>query len=149
MRFQARKFTCGPASITNALEVYGEYFQEETIAEWAKTTPQGTSASGIEKAILQAGYTPQKFQHRDATVARQDLETCVTLGVPVILCVDSWEHWVALVGRMNGRAVVADSASNHLILFPEWPDLITRWKYKGSRYSGIRIQKEQLIQANL
>ena len=134
MKFQSRKFSCGPTALSNALEVHDIFKSEDWLSEVCKTTTEGTGASGLRAGILAVACTPVDIKLRDASEARKRLEECLTLGYPVILCVDDWTHWVALVGHINSKAIVADSASVHLIEYYKWPELMKRWKHVGSRY---------------
>jgi ABC-type bacteriocin/lantibiotic exporter with double-glycine peptidase domain len=140
MKFQSRKFSCGATALGNALEVYGIFKSEDWLSEACKTTVQGTSAAGIRAGISAVACTAVDIKLRDASEARKKLEECLTLGHPVIMCVDDWTHWVALVGSINSKAIIADSASVHLIEYYKWPDLMERWKHIGSRYHGIIVE---------
>ena len=135
MKFQSRKFTCGPAAICNALEVYGEYLSEDTVAKSCKTTVDGTTSRGLVAGVRALGYDVEPLKFRDSLAALKNLQA----GYPSIICVDSWGHWIAVVGECGNRAVICDSASSHLVEFPAWTQLIARWKYTGSRYEGYRI----------
>ena len=143
MRFQSRTFTCGPASICNALEVYRDYRKEDDVAVLCGTTPQGTSVRGITRGIMALGYWPQPIKWRDSLKAIGLLDYLCTVGTPAILCVDSWSHWITLAGKMNGDFVLVDSASENLVIYLTPEELATRWKYTGSRYEGFAVEKKQ------
>ena len=143
MRFQSRKFTCGPAAICNALEVYKDYRTEDEVANLCKTTVEGTSPRGIVRGIVALGYWPQPIKWRDSLKAIGLLDSLIVAGTPAILCVDSWSHWIALVGKMDGMFITVDSADNHLIQFSTPEELATRWKYTGSRYEGFAVERKQ------
>lgn len=137
MKFQSRKFTCGPAAICNALEVYGEYLAEADVAERCKTTVDGTTSRGLVAGIRSYGYDVEPLKFRDSLLALRSIQD----GFPSVLCVDNWSHWISIVGISGQRAVICDSASSHLVEFPRWEALVSRWKYTGSRYEGYRIIK--------
>lgn len=141
MKFQSRKFTCGPAAICNALEVYGEYLNESDVAVRCKTTVDGTTSRGLVAGIRSYGYDVIPLKFRDSLEALRSIQD----EYPSILCVDSWSHWISVVGRCGSRAVISDSASSHLVEFPLWPELIARWKYTGSRYEGYRITDKRVV----
>jgi ABC-type bacteriocin/lantibiotic exporter with double-glycine peptidase domain len=140
MKFQSRKFSCGSTALGNALEVYGIFKSEEYLSEVCKTNINGTSSAGLRAGIQAVGCSAIDIKLRDASEARKKLEECLVLGHPVILCVDDWSHWVALVGHINSKAIIADSASVHLVEYFKWPDLMTRWKHYGSRYHGVIVE---------
>ncbi len=66
-------------------------------------------------------------------------------GRPAVLCVDQWDHWVAVIGVVGDRVVMQDSANTkdnieqngiHLMTKSE---LIKRWKCKGTEKSLYAI----------
>lgn len=145
MRFQARRWSCGAAAVANALEVFGVYQTEEEIAKIAKTNPDGTSAAGIVRALRHFGFSPNKYQFRDGGVAVNHLLTSITLGLPNIICVDRWAHWMVVGGKMGSNFVIIDSASLHLVEFLPFQEVQDRWKHTGNRYSGIVVQKDLVV----
>lgn len=139
MRYQSRHFTCGPAAICNALEVYGVYKSEDEVSKLCGTTTVGTRCTGLVRAINKMGFNVVPLKLRDGNLARTELENSVAMGAPSILCVDNWQHWITLVGEIGLKAVVIDAANENLQLFPSWSELVTRWKHTGSRYEGYKI----------
>jgi hypothetical protein len=135
MRYQARKFTCGPASICNALSAYGTYVKEEDACE---TSPNGTDSKAIVAGIRKHGRAAEEFKSRDSLVAITWLDTSIRLGAPVILCVDAWTHWVACIGSIGDRYLVADSAHMELIVPYTSLELVDRWKH-DKRFYGIGV----------
>lgn len=53
----------------------------------------------------------------------------------MILLVDANSHWVAAVGRLGDRILVADSADNDLVLSYSAEQLVDRWA--GPAFFGI------------
>lgn len=146
MRFQSKRFTCGPASICNALEVYGLNHAEDDVAKLAGTTPEdGTTEAGLKKALRKLNISHTVGKHRDGLPAFLELEANLLAGNPSILSVDQWSHWIAVVGRINGKYVVVDSASQSLIQFPNQSRLAERWKGGSGRYYAIHLLQENQI----
>lgn len=139
MRYQSKKFTCGPAAICNAMLVYGEYYQEDDLTKECKTTPlQGTSEAGVIAGIKFTGRQVEVHKGRDSLTSVMWVDTSIRLGTPVILCVDKWGHWVTVIGAVGDKYLVADSANDRLILPYTSLELVDRWNY-DSRYYGIAV----------
>ena len=146
VRYQARKFTCGPASISNAFSVFGVEIEEDTIAEVAQTSASGgTSDRGMKKAIQHFNFVAEPVQHRVADLALEDLKRRLSGGVPVILCVDQWSHWVTAIGRLGDTYIIVDPASKTLVLFLTTEQLLRRWRH-DARYYGIGVHHGSGIQ---
>jgi hypothetical protein len=135
MRYQARKFTCGPAAICNAMTAYGVVITEEEACE---TTPFGTNERKMVAGIRKHGKAAEVFRTRDSLAAMEWLDTSIMLGTPAILCVDDWSHWVTLIGKLGANYWVADSAHAELLVLYSIHDLMARWAY-DKRYYGIGV----------
>src|SRR3954465_2381362 len=100
MRFQSNRASCGPASLSNALATLGIHRTEEELITLCGQTPSGTSVRNLCRAIKQIS-TPEKPLFGDPVKWSKDNDATIGLwhyttarGRPVILCVDSFEHWV-------------------------------------------------------
>lgn len=132
MRYQARYFSCGAATLSNVLQVYGLSIPEEKAC---KVTVKGTSAAQIVKGAKKLGFVCEQYKSFDSVEAFTWLNTCLSLGTPVILCVDSWEHWVGCVGKIGGKYIIVDSAKEDLVLFLDMEQLNNRWRHTNRNYA--------------
>lgn len=135
MRYQSLPARCGPASLREALRVYGITRTEDELAVLAKTTNDGTGARGLMRALrsVKPDWEPvAKHERPDIAVLR--VFAALREGVPVILCVDAMDHWVAAVGLSGYRAIVADPAHDELYLYLTAPELVARWEHSGRCY---------------
>lgn len=129
---------CGPASLANALAAIDIKRSQDELAVMCKTTAtEGTSAKRIVAAITALGRKPLVLREKRAEVAILFLSHWLSQGRPAVLCVDSWSHWVAAIGLMGDRVLVADSADNELVLSLRRQELADRWGGTGSYYGVV------------
>lgn len=141
MNFQRKKFTCGPASASNALEALGHVRTEDELAQLMGTTPDGTSPKQMLKgleALKESCHLvgPAPFQEANAQTAFLKLLEALRLGRPVITCVKTekpWDHWALVAGLLGSageqlRLVFVDSGSADLLYFYTPAQFIERWK---------------------
>ena len=145
MRYQSKPYLCGPASIQNALRALGVRVGQERIAQLCQTSPDGTDESDLRRGLELLWCAYDELCTSDTVVARAWLTERLAFGRPVILCVDSWQHWIAVIGllgaRSEWRAVIADSAvepynrdENGVHVVPR-ERLMRRWQ-AGRRTAG-------------
>ena len=140
MQYQSRKFSCGPATLANVLnllEVEGGRVTED--AACVHTT-EGTNERQLKAGIEKHGCYAEVHKGRDSLGAIQWLDVCVNLGTPVILCVDAWSHWVAVVGKLGSDYLVIDPADPELLTKLNSGKVSARWNHK-KRYYGIAVVK--------
>jgi ABC-type bacteriocin/lantibiotic exporter with double-glycine peptidase domain len=155
MRYQPKDSgLCGPVALQNALLALGKRASlKRLIALSNASDSRGTSQHGIIRAGRALGLEVEEFSWDKDREARQWLLSNATLGIPTILCVDNWEHWIAVAGHCGPRVWLFDSTNE-----PEntrengaWcltpAEVTRRWKAaKGTagdspRFYGISIQK--------
>lgn len=137
MRYQSRKSSCGPAALCNALEAVGIVRTEDEIGSLAKQSTDGTSSIHLRAAAEAIGVEVLNVSEQREEVAGWLVESQLRAGNPGILVVDNDEHWVALIGMLNGTFIVADSADNDLLCFYSRNGLLDRWKSPTGRYAGF------------
>lgn len=103
---------CGPTAIANALRALGKKLPLEPIVKLCGTTPNGTDAPQMKHALWTLGYQYEECGVSDDRLARGWLISHVSLGHPVILCVDNWEHYVCVVGQIGQRYLLCDSEND-------------------------------------
>lgn len=107
MNYQARPYYCGPASLQNALALYGVDASQKKLAELAGTTSEaGTDEFGMMRAIDAMGFRHIEIRENKPQLALYAID----LRWPVILCIDSWTHW-SLVIPGRGRYILVDPAN--------------------------------------
>ena len=68
---------------------------------------------------------------RPAEDARIDLTTYLARGIPVLLCIEQWDHWVTAVHEDDGLFVLFDSRHPAVVRVIPWELLRTLWVYHG------------------
>lgn len=145
MRYQSNRASCGPASLHNALAALGITRTEDELIALCKQTADGTSSTNLRRAI--AAISTEKAQLYGDAIRWPNIELAwvglwyivANRGRPVILCVDSFGHWVACVGYLGGRFMVVDSAEIGLVLYYTKEELDARWEGPKGGYHGIVV----------
>lgn len=138
MRMQDSQANCGPTAMSNALAALGITRPAAECEKLCKTSAtEGTSAKRLLSALRSIETCqPAELREKRQDVAMLKLDKALQYGRPVILCVAENTHWVAAVGALGGRVLVADSADNELVLSKSLEQLTTWW-YSGTNYYGI------------
>lgn len=149
MKFQNDEWSCGPAAIVNALRCHSVRVSERTVRAYTGTTEDGTDENDIKDGLVGLGFSPSEFE----TTKRKDgvlwLSGSLSQG-PVIACVDSWQHWVCIVGKVGNKFIIIDSVNTNKNVAENGvqvigsKDLLKRWKHKteGAIY-GILVTKKK------
>ena len=112
MKFQQLPYSCGPASIVNALRCFGVRRAEKTIRRACKTTQEGTNEEDIVRVLTDLGFHATKHEQGKYAKAWKWLYNKLKEGSPVILAVRNWSHYVTAIGLMGDRIIIADSDSD-------------------------------------
>ncbi len=137
VRYQSRKSSCGPASLSNALEALGIERTEDELGTLSKQDATGTSSINLRKAAEAVGVETLNVTIQNIESARWCLDSHLTSGHPGILVVDNDEHWVACIGKLGDTFIVADPADNDLLAFYSREELIVRWQNVHGKYTGF------------
>jgi hypothetical protein len=127
---QRTAYECGPFALKHALLTLGVFAEEHLIGHTAGTTSGGTDERQLAVAARRLGFDLPVVRCYTPTDAQRSLCGALASGTPVLLCIDQWEHWVALTGRQSTRFVMLDSAEAQVIRVVEWPELEHRWVYR-------------------
>ena len=146
-RFQSYRADCGPMSICNALEALEIRRSHDEIVTLCGTTARdGTNHLGMLRAIRALKescdlFGPVELRDSHSDVALLRLGHLLGRGRPAILCVELWSHWLAVVGVLGDRFILADSADLRQTVWVGPQELVQRWGYPGVRsgYYGIAV----------
>lgn len=135
MRLQDSQANCGPLAVRNALAALGvsRSTQEcETLCQTNATV--GTTTDNLLKALhALEECDPVKIDESRQDVALLKLDVALRSGRPVILLVDNWSHYVAAVGQLGPRILVADSGDQELVVSKSAGELVQWWARAGVR----------------
>lgn len=118
---------CGPTSLSSCLAVLGIQADQREIA-WAIGKPyrvykEGVDEFEIRKAARRFGvrthFLAQRDREKGPAFARR-LRTHLRQGLPVILLVQSFSHWVAVIGRLEAR-------DQFIVMDPDERRAFSRW----------------------
>lgn len=115
---QPDAYSCGPTCVANALYLLGNATMPIVKIKHACGTRwwNGTDESGLRRGLRRLGYEGIELTwlHKsDAKQALAWLREQHTLGRPVILCVDNFDHWVLAGGSTDRKVFVLDPYKGH------------------------------------
>lgn len=140
MRLQDSQAGCGPASMSNALAALGIARTIPECEGLCRTTgTEGTSPANLIRALATVeGVEAAVLSEAREDVAMLRLEAALRRGRPLVLCVDDAGHWVAAIGVLGDRVLVADPADNELVLSLAPGELARRWAGPGRfKFYGV------------
>lgn len=106
---QRNNWSCGPAALRYCLLVHGVDYDVTDLAELAGSTRAGTDELQLVKAARRVGCKLSNHQRRSPDTAKKLVEDRLQMGVPLIACVEGWQHWVAVLHRSRKGFLVFDS----------------------------------------
>lgn len=129
MRRQTASNDCGPTAIANALEVHHRRLGLRGLRDLVGTTGEGSDEDDLIRALLayrcgvdvHAGDVPR--------AAEAWLLESLGAGRPVLICVDRWDHWITVLGRVGRQFVIYDpgiETGGAFVL--RFKDLRPRWE---------------------
>lgn len=127
---QPNDWTCGPFALKHALVTIGRLADEQVIASianphwWA-----GTNEVKLARAARHFDCELPMVRRTDDDRARRALVRYVDQELPVIMCVDQWDHWITVVRHEHDRFVLLDSRCEPVVQVTDWPRLRLRWRY--------------------
>ncbi len=132
---QPNDWTCGPFALKHALVALGRLADEGQISGVAATHWwSGTDEVRLARAAHAFDCDLPMIRRRDPEMARGVLTRYVRSNIPVLLCIDEWEHWVTVVRAEGSRFVVIDSKHDPVLNVVGWPQLRRRWRYIAHEY---------------
>ncbi len=142
---QEKPWSCGPASLVSACETLGIIVSEARVRELSDADKDGTDEEQLLQAADALGLEAEVQHSGDAEESWDALTSAVADGLPCVLCVDQWDHWVTVVGIVGDRVVMLDSSNEkdnvdvNGVHFMTKAQLLKRWKHKGVEKSLYAI----------
>lgn len=128
---QPNLWQCGPFALKHALIALGLPHDEGEITHIAGTRWwQGTDEIQLGRAARRFGCTLHLVRRRDPLRARRELLLWLKRGLPVLLCVDQWSHWITVVKAEAGKYIILDSHERRVLAIADWATLRRRWAYR-------------------
>jgi hypothetical protein len=127
---QPYKYQCGPFALKYGLVMLGRFENEREIGKKAGSTWwYGTDEIGLAKAAKTFDCRMKYFRRETPVEAVRALRGHLKLGLPCILSVDNWEHWVTVINEQQDKFIVVDSGLDKVIVIYTAKQLLKRWKY--------------------
>ncbi len=127
---QPNLWQCGPFALKHALITLGIFADERSITRVTRTrADSGTDEVQLGRAAREYGCTLQTIRRHDPERARRELIRYLRRGIPVLLCIYGWNHWVAAVKAESGRFILLDSHDDAVLTIVTWGELRNRWVY--------------------
>ena len=132
---QPNEWTCGPFALKHALIALGRVANGEELAKLAHSH-WWSGTDEIRLARAAHAYDCELVGHRvrSPEKARALLQSHLKQKLPVLLCVDDWEHWIVVLARQKDNFVLIDSLLEPVLQVVSWSQLHRRWRYLDLDY---------------
>ncbi len=127
---QPNLWQCGPFALKHALIMLGIFLDEKRIARVAGSSPSsGTNEYQLRRAAHHFDCAFPVLRREEPERARRALSAYLRRGVPCLICINEWAHWVTVVKYERGSFIVLDSRDRAVLTIWTWPQLRRRWGY--------------------
>lgn len=127
---QPNQWQCGPFALKHAMVALGISAEEKVIARIAGTNWwNGTDEIQLGKSARYFGCDLLMIRRHDPEQARRELTWYLRKGVPSLLCVYEWAHWVTVVKSEKGKFIFLDSKDKAVLTIQSWRELKNNWVY--------------------
>jgi hypothetical protein len=127
---QPNPWQCGPYALKHALLTLGVNAPIPRLSKLAGTHwRSGTDEHGLARAARAFKCRFPTIRRHDPDKARQELVRYLRKGIPVLLCVHEWAHWVTVVKQEQGKYIVFDSQEPPVMDVRTWSQLKKSWVY--------------------
>lgn len=126
---QWNRYTCGPAALRAALLCYGDRVDGRRLATLAQTDlRKETDEDQLRVAAKEFGFRIGHVLHRDCAGASAECLGLLQHQTPILLCVDSFSHWITAVKGKSRHVWIVDPARDEGENFRRttWRDLLRR-----------------------
>ena len=128
---QPNLWQCGPFALKHALMALGIFADEGAITHLAATRSNyGTDDIQLKRAARHFDCDVPMIRTHDPEVARVELVKFLRRGIPVLLCINDWNHWVTVVKSQNGRFILLDSREKAVLTIVTWAELMASWVHR-------------------
>ncbi|MGH7547134.1 MAG: hypothetical protein ACREMM_03030 [Gemmatimonadales bacterium] len=135
---QPNSWTCGPFALKHALLAFGVFAREDDLARVAGSTERhGTDEPGLRRAARAHGVELRAQRERELRVADRELRAWLGRGMPVLLCLDQWEHWVTAVAMDGEHVILFDSKYEAPLRAEPWEPVLARLACRRRYLRGI------------
>lgn len=127
---QPNRWQCGPFALKHALLVHGILVPESEISRVAGTNQYGTDEVKLAKAARRYGCSLLMIRKHEPERARRQLSGYLRKGIPCLVCIEEWGHWVTVVKEEKGQFILLDSQERPVLMIASWPQLRGMWVFR-------------------
>ncbi|MBZ0178088.1 MAG: C39 family peptidase [Melioribacteraceae bacterium] len=121
---QLDRYSCAAQTVKSVLDYYGKHLTVPEIIRLLGTdSKEGTDTGPILNLLQELGFNYSVEENADLTKIRKYLAK----GIPLLITVDDWEHWVLIYGISKKKIFLIDS---HPLVFTSGisiNDFVDRW----------------------
>jgi hypothetical protein len=130
---QPNSWQCGPFALKHALLGFGTFVHEDRLAGIAGSSEAGTDEGQLARAARRFHADLPVARRGTAAGARAEMEAWLGRGIPVLLCLDQWDHWVTAVAADAGHVVLFDSTFDAPLVLALWDEVTARLVFQERR----------------
>ncbi len=128
---QPNLWQCGPFALKHGLIVLGIFADERTITRVAHSrSKNGTDEEQLSRAARSYDCDLPMIRRHDPEIARKELIQYLRRDIPVLLCINDWNHWITVVKAEDGRFIILDSQEKAVLTILTWSELRSRWVHE-------------------
>jgi hypothetical protein len=133
---QPNLWQCGPYALMHALISLGVLVNEREISRLAGTDASGTDEYQLARAAREFGCRLRAARYSDPDRARRAIVRQLRRGIPCLICIHQWRHWVAVVKEERGRFILLDSEQRAVLTIVSSEELSRLWVYHEKEEAG-------------
>ncbi len=127
---QPNLWQCGPFALKHAMITLGIFADEEDITHFAQTRSDiGTDERQLARAAKEYRCTMLMIRRHNPEEAKKQLLKYLRKGIPSLVCVYAWSHWVTVVKTEGGKFIILDSRDKAVLQIVPWSRLKKMWVY--------------------
>jgi hypothetical protein len=127
---QDNLWACGPFALKHALITLGILADEKTISRLAASrSAYGTDDTQLARAARHFDCDLVMIRRHTPDGARSELLQYLRRGIPSLICVNDWNHWVTVVKADGGMFILLDSYDDAVLTILSWRQLRAMWVY--------------------
>jgi hypothetical protein len=134
---QPNAWQCGPFALKHALLTLGIVEHERKLTRLSGANEYGADETELARAAQHCGCDLLTVRCRVPGQAREELLRWLARQVPVLLCIEQWNHWVTVAGFDEGAFVLLDSRELGVFRLVPWETLEAVWGYRTRRGTAL------------
>ncbi len=127
---QPNTWECGPFALKHALVMLGIFADEKEISRIARADKAwGADETQLARAARRFDCDLTNERAHEPDEAKGLLLEYLGEGIPCLVCVQEWSHWVTVVKEEKGKFILLDSREKAVWTTPAWNQFKKLWVY--------------------